>query len=691
MNISMIPNNDVKTIHASQGDTERVWHFVPYANEVIDTSQDEFASINSIRGNTLVWNQLWDETMIPSDSNIYSSNTYTSNGITFTKNGDGSISVVGTATADANVKIGTRDTIGLLDFKHLIKGSIGGTYIQYSGFYVPNEGAIRNASASYYNMWVSVPSGTVISTAVKVYPQIFNLDKMFGTNIPTLDEFKALFPLPNYVRDQGSLLSFNGTGIKTVGKNLLDESTIQNGYYSQFDGSIVSSANYRVFEVYLLKGTYTISTSESFYYLRYWDGENHSINASNTSYTFTLSENATVLFCMRKADSSAIGSFNMQVEFGSTATSYEPYTENTTTLPISTYFPTGMKSAGSVYDELTPTKAITRVGLITLNGSEAWAKANVTNPNGNCFELNYSVPFKGWGSGGRDSAVSNLFTKASSAGNQQTEANNTFWWNNARTGLRVVCSASTADEFKALLQSTPLQIQGELATPSEQDISEDLTYPVYAGGTEQLLPSASLNGQVDLGSLTWTYNTANSVFYADMPTDIIAETGRDGAAAKYSPYDGELNNSSWKNLSDKQFVFQLGLNLAGRVAVVIKDTSFTDVSTFTASLSGVMMWYEKSDTNPGTTPMDANIQYPDEARDVYFTYKQSEFESRAIKGSMVCKGLEIEGETDENGITIQSTSELTSEAGFFDCKLKLTQGDDVCYSSKFQLHVEKRP
>lgn len=36
--------------------------------------------------------------------------------------------------------------------------------------------------------------------------------------------------------------------------------------------------------------------------------------------------------------------------------------EHTTTLPISTYFPTGMKSAGTVYDELTETKAITRVG-----------------------------------------------------------------------------------------------------------------------------------------------------------------------------------------------------------------------------------------------------------------------------------------------------------------------------------------
>ena len=43
-----------------------------------------------------------------------------------------------------------------------------------------------------------------------------------------------------------------------------------------------------------------------------------------------------------------------------------------TTLPISTYFPTGMKSAGDVYDELTPRKAIQRVKTVDL-GSINWA------------------------------------------------------------------------------------------------------------------------------------------------------------------------------------------------------------------------------------------------------------------------------------------------------------------------------
>ena len=60
------------------------------------------------------------------------------------------------------------------------------------------------------------------------------------------------------------------------------------------------------------------------------------------------------------------------LNFGNEALTFEPYTSSTLSLPISTYFPTGMKSAGSVYDELTPKKAITRIGAVDL-GSLTWS------------------------------------------------------------------------------------------------------------------------------------------------------------------------------------------------------------------------------------------------------------------------------------------------------------------------------
>ena len=61
------------------------------------------------------------------------------------------------------------------------------------------------------------------------------------------------------------------------------------------------------------------------------------------------------------------------LEIGNTETSYQPYTSSTLSLPISTYFPNGMKSVPSAYDELTPNKAITRVGMVDL-GSLTYVK-----------------------------------------------------------------------------------------------------------------------------------------------------------------------------------------------------------------------------------------------------------------------------------------------------------------------------
>jgi hypothetical protein len=47
---------------------------------------------------------------------------------------------------------------------------------------------------------------------------------------------------------------------------------------------------------------------------------------------------------------------------------------------------------------------------------------------------------------------------------------------------------TSANAMNTALQSSPLEIISLLATPTETDISLDLTYPVWNGGTEQILP-----------------------------------------------------------------------------------------------------------------------------------------------------------------------------------------------------------
>lgn len=108
---------------------------------------------------------------------------------------------------------------------------------------------------------------------------------------------------------------------------------------------------------------------------------------------------------------------------------------------------------------------------VVLDGSEAWSIYE-GNPNGTCFQLDrQTVPFSGWQNGGIDYAISNLFEKASRTGGQTNEQLNTFWWNNSRTGYRVIYGPTTGtgaerrSNFIAFLAENPLKIVGALATP----------------------------------------------------------------------------------------------------------------------------------------------------------------------------------------------------------------------------------
>ena len=259
-------------------------------------NQDKTAKIESIKGNTLLWNQLVD----------------------------------------------TNTTSVTLTSGHKFITKVGGTYSLVNGT----------------GQSISVTGGT---------DEVFDLSLMFGTgNEPTLDEFTSLYPLPYYQYDVGSLLSFNGTGLKTGGKNLIDFSTLQLGK-NWTKGSAVDRA---IIEFDVEENTeYTISFDYSSNILNsilvFRNGWNigqisNSDIGSAKEYTFTTPLNCKVV-CVQ---------FNARVS-GFVLSSSDFYgfwncaltdTFSTKALPVSTYFPTGMKSKGDVYDELTENKAITRIG-----------------------------------------------------------------------------------------------------------------------------------------------------------------------------------------------------------------------------------------------------------------------------------------------------------------------------------------
>ena len=193
----------------------------------------------------------------------------------------------------------------------------------------------------------------------------------------------------NTLVDSGSLLSFTGTKLKTVGFNQWDEEWEQ-GLIDASTGQNTPSTSYCRSKNYMpimLGIEYFFAPLNKTLYLRKYDANKQylrflQINA-NSVRTFTMeSDVAYIRFCWD--GTTYDNNICINISDRSKNGTYEPYHTSTLSLPISTYFPTGMKSAGSVYDELTKDKAISRVGTRTYQSgdeNDATLTTDGTNTN----------------------------------------------------------------------------------------------------------------------------------------------------------------------------------------------------------------------------------------------------------------------------------------------------------------------
>lgn len=384
----------------------------------------------SIKGNTLVWNQR---------APLLSSNKWQANKCTKSTSGD-VLTITGTTSSSASmgVYLALANTPILSGHKYLTQVTVTASFdcdVRFSpdniSMYVTGGNANVKKTLSWVFtatekiavvLYVAKRSGNLSSgeTAVIENAMIFDLTQM-GLDTITADQFKSLFPLHYYAYNSGSLLNFNGTGIKTVGKNLCPmlESTTYHGvtYTVQSDGTIIANgtasgdSKIAVSLVNLPSGNYYFSGcaddgSASKWNVYIWDvgavarAKQWDRTTNVTNNTNSTTRNQVYI------DSGKEYYFQLRVMNGQTANnivfkpmltvdtaefSYEPYTTSTTSLPISTYFPTGMKSAGSgantKYDEITGGKAITRIGTRAYaSGDESDSTVTTDGTNTN-YEL----------------------------------------------------------------------------------------------------------------------------------------------------------------------------------------------------------------------------------------------------------------------------------------------------------------
>lgn len=368
--------------------------------------QNSLARIDKIKGNTLVWNQL---------ANINFS-TQTTFGITYTNNNDGSLKVNGTATGTSYIDIAIFDLVK--DHEYYIFGCAdGGASNTYRLDLRTADSStvllqIFDKTATYISsltgscgFFVRVQNGTTVNN-LTYQPQIVDLT-MLGLS---LDQFLQFFPLSYYSYDTGSLLSFKGEGIKTVGKNFvtdfLADSTTANISWTQENGVVhsfgLSNGTTRTltytYAIPLKKGSYILSGctggSVSTYGLRLQINRNGSWGALVDVYSeeqeFTLTEDSEVRVTGRFSNIQTTNydvTFYPMIRYADAPSGFEPYISSTTNLPISTYFPQGMNRVNDVYDELTQSKATKRIGSRAYQSGDESDTSVLTDGTTTLYEL----------------------------------------------------------------------------------------------------------------------------------------------------------------------------------------------------------------------------------------------------------------------------------------------------------------
>lgn len=362
-----------------------------------------------------------------------------------------------------------------------------------------------------------IQGGSAVSINDSSEDNVIDLTAMFGSEVAdylyTLESgtagagvslFKSLFDADYYPYTANTLMSAKPTGKKIVGKNFF------NGEYEEL---------YELPFV-LKKGTVVtascVQTTENISYIYYYDKDGNlidywgisSIISGNYKYrTFTIDKDC---YYMRLYIAPAN---DVQVEIGSTATAYEPYSETTIVysgnelrglLKVGT---NGLYADGDI-DDGSGTETV-RYGIVDL-GSLNWVIGN-RNTDNDAYTFYYNLAeMKNNGGAITDNFVFNP---------------NMSSWESLKKGefgitdtyLIFAADYNSAYDFKTAMDGHYLIY--ELATPTTQTISA-WTNPIVAkeGGTEEFTDSRSI--ALPTGHST-IYGTDLSVKKAEFGTTVF--------------------------------------------------------------------------------------------------------------------------------------------------------------------------
>ena len=375
--------------------------------------KDGFADIKKLKGNTVVWNQL-----------IQNGNyEYSTDGLSF-KYYNLSVSIKGTLTSTFNITLPiVHDTFNIIkSHKYLLKVSKEMPDGFYIAFNDSSEGSIyKNLTKSkkivqaLYDeskntIYIVGQATEQVANTIydyEGYLNIIDLTNMFGEgNEPaTVEEFEAMFPNDYYEYNEGELLSFDGKGLKSVGFNQWDEEW-ELGAYDVNNGNKVQQDTHlrNVNPIKVLGDTDYYFKSPVTLFLCWYDSEMKFINLDIEKYSVKNSiikspSNAAYLNFYQYNKNTYDNDICINLSHtGYRNGEYEPYedyklqfqdgkTISQLTGKLNgegesvTIFPDGLRSAGTVYDEIIydkttgKYKAVKRIGSVDM-GTLSWSGNN---------------------------------------------------------------------------------------------------------------------------------------------------------------------------------------------------------------------------------------------------------------------------------------------------------------------------
>lgn len=310
---------------------------------------------------------------------------YTTNGITF-KVQDGIIYINGTNTA--SVTIGFTASFNEFNGQYSIlldgyKDKFGqGAQFKLNGSYKDFIGIntdIKTLNTNFNEITFVVLTNETINVTIK--PMMIS-----GSTAPT-----------TYKPYYSGIHNLELSGVRVEGANLYDDNGVDSiqyvgNYYlngATYNYTIASNSNYNGFRVSVKENTTYYIKEVSGLIIRFEDSSKNLISGRDDLYydgygSFTTPSGCAYIFFSKQKAST----LQTMLNYGSTVLDYVPYIQPTiipidlTTIEDSggnKLFADGsLKGVGSVYDEITPIKAIKRYGIVDL-GSLNWTYTNDTD------------------------------------------------------------------------------------------------------------------------------------------------------------------------------------------------------------------------------------------------------------------------------------------------------------------------